>query len=96
MNAHGLLEGPATAVSRFQSQYLNTPVLSEVVIEGEGPFHATGVEHRERDSVAEGPILVRVSSEDLSGFLFLGREDSHDRQPACQEPLTCNCASELA
>lgn len=66
-----------------------------MVIEGEGPSDVTGLEHDERDCVAEGPVLVGVSSEDLSGFLFFRGEYAHDRQTACKQPLTGNCASEL-
>jgi len=67
-----------------------------MVVEGEGPSDATTVEHGERDRVAEGPILVGVSSEDFSGSLFFGGEYPDDWQTACQQPLTGNRPSELA
>ena len=81
--------------SPLRSHHVNAPVLSEMVIEGEGLSDATGVEHGERDRVAQGPILIGVSSKDLSGVLFFAGEYSHDRQAAGQQPLTRNRPSEL-
>src|SRR5438132_13822183 len=52
-------------LSLFQSQHLNAPVLSEMVIEGKGPSDATTIEHGERHRITEGPVLIDVSSEDL-------------------------------
>jgi hypothetical protein len=49
------------------------PVLSEVMVEGEGPRHMTSVEHGERDRVTQRPVFVGVPSQDLFGFLLLGR-----------------------
>lgn len=76
--------------SRFQSQHLNPAVLSEVMIKGEGPSDVTGLQYCERDRIAERPVLVCVSSEDLSGFLFFRGEYPNDRQSVCQQPLTGN------
>ena len=91
---HVQLQESALA-SRFRPQHVNTSVLSEMVIEGEGPSDVTGIEHGERDGVAEGPILVSVSSENLSAFLFFRGQHPHDRQSACQQPLTGDRPSEL-
>jgi hypothetical protein len=73
--------------SRFQSNHLNTAVLSEMVIEGEGPSDATSVKHGERDRITKGPALVDVSSEDLPGSLLLRRKHSHDRQTADEQAI---------
>ena len=73
--------------SPVQSKHLNAAVLSEVVIEGESPRYVTGVEHSQRDRVAQCPVLVGVPSQDLLRFLLLGGENRHDCHPARQEPL---------
>ncbi len=82
--------------SPVQTEHLNAPVLSEVVIEGKSPRHVTSVEHGERDRVAQRPVLVGVPSQDLFGSLLLGGENRHDRQPARQEPLASDPSAELA
>ena len=82
--------------SPVQTEHLNAPVLSEVVIEGKSPRHVTSVEHGERDRVAQRPVLVGVPSQDLLGSLLLGGENRHDRQPARQEPLASDPSAELA
>ena len=58
------------------------PVLSEMVIKGEGPSDVTSLDHSEGDRIAQGPILISVSSENLSGFLFFRGEYPDHRQTA--------------
>ena len=65
------------------------------MVEGEGSRHVTSVEDGERDRVTQGPILVRVPSQDLLGFLLLGGQSRQDRQPARQQPLTSDTSTEL-
>jgi len=79
----------------IQTQYLNPAVLSEMMVEGEGSRDATGVHHGERDGVAQRPVLGSVSSQDVPGFLLFRWMNRHDRQPACEQPLTGNRSSEL-
>jgi len=81
---------------RPQSEHLYAPVLSEMMIEGKRPSDATGVEHGERDRIAQSPILVSVSSKNLSRLLLFSGEYSDDRQTAGQQPLTGNRPSELS
>lgn len=82
--------------SPFQTEHLNPPVLPEMVVERKRPCHMAGVENGEGDRVAQGPVLVCVSSQDLSRALLFRRQSPNDRQPARQQPLTSDRPSELA
>ena len=66
------------------------------MVEGEGPRDAAGVEHGKRHRIAEGPILVDVSSQNLSGALLFRGESAQDRQAARQEPLASYQSSKLS
>ena len=90
---HGLSVDEATA--SFQTEHLNSPVLSEMMVKGEGAPDASGIENGERNRVAQGPVFVGVPSEDLLGSLLFRREDRHDGQAAGEEPLPGNRPPEL-
>ena len=79
----------------FQAEHLNPPVLPEMMVEGEGSRDVTGVQHGERDGIAQGPVLVGVSSQDVLGSLLFRGKGRHDRQAACQQPLTGHRPPEL-
>ena len=89
------LEGLEGNGSSFRAEHLNPPVLSEMLVEREGSRDVTSVENGERNRVAQRPVFVGVSSQDLLGPLFLSRKNPHDRQTACQQPLTGNRPPEL-
>ena len=82
--------------SSFQAEHLNPTVLPEVVVEGERRRDLTDIQNRERDRVAEGPVLVGVSSENLFRALLLFGEGSDDVQPACQQPFAGNRSAKLS
>ncbi len=75
---------------------MNAPVLLEMPIERERVSDATTFDHGKRDRVTEGPILVAVSRENLSGSLFFSRQHPHDRQPAGQQPLARDHPSQFS
>ena len=74
---------------------MDASVLPEMMIEGERPPDSTRVHQREGDRIAQRPVLVRVASQDVSGFLLFRCEDGDNRQPAGQKPLTGDRAPEL-
>lgn len=58
------------------------------MIERERTRHAARVEHGERDGVAQRPVLVDVSRENVFGALLLGGQHGDDRKAAREQPLT--------
>ena len=79
----------------FRAEHLNSPVLTEVMVEGEGPPDVAGLENGERNRVAQSPILVGVSSYQLSSALLFGGQRANDRQSARQQPLSSDHSPEL-
>src|SRR5438128_6156579 len=71
-------------------------VLPEMMVEGEGPRDPAGIEHRKRNRVAEGPIFIGMSSQNLSGALLFRGKSAQDRQPPRQQPLASYQSSELS
>src|SRR5262245_15459862 len=80
----------------LQTQDLDATVLPEMAIERERPGYATCVEYGEGDRVAQRPVLVDVSRQDVLRLLLLGRQHGDDGQLAGEQPLTRDSASELA
>lgn len=64
------------------------PILLEVMIERERTRHAPRGEHGERDGVAQRPVLVDVSRENLFGALLLRGLHGDDGKAAREQPLT--------
>ncbi len=66
------------------------------MVEGEGSRDVARVKEGERERITQGPVLVRVSSQNVPCSVLFRREDRHDRQSACQQPLTGNRPPELS
>jgi hypothetical protein len=80
----------------FQAEDSNPSILTEMMVDAEGSCDMTRVKDGERQRVAQRPVLVRVSSQDLLGFVLFRREYRHHRQSARQQPLTGNRPPELS
>jgi hypothetical protein len=57
--------------SLVQSEDYNAPVLLKVLVERERPPNPSAVEDAERDRVAEHPVFVGESRQDVVAALFL-------------------------
>jgi hypothetical protein len=66
-----------------------------VSVETERTPNFSELEYGERDRVAQAPILVRMTRQNLSGpFLFTGKDPDH-RETSSQKPLQRQSAAEF-
>src|SRR5437879_12475313 len=66
------------------------------MIKCKGAPDVTCLEHREGNGIAQGPVLVGMSREDLLGPLLLFRQYSNNRETSRQQPFPGERSPQLA
>jgi len=79
-----------------ETEYLNASVLPEMLVEGKRRGDLTSIKNRERNRIAQAPVLVAVPSQNLLGALLVRRERPHDRQSAFEQPFARDRPAEFS